>query len=430
MRTAIKFLVLAAVVIGAAWWVIHLPGSISAQIGETTIAAPTSVALVAAIVLFAVLYIIVRLLAGLFRLPGRSARMRRERNRRSGEAALTRTLVALAGGDPSAAQREAARSRKLLGDTPQTLLFAAYAGRQANRPEEAEAAFRLLAAREDSAFLGLRGLLQQAVASGDVTRAAELARQAEKANPGAAWLRTERSNLAIAAGNWKEALVLSPEGDTRAALATAAADAETDPGEARRLAKRAWESDPSFTPAALAYARRLREAGKDSRAQEVLRSSWGRAPHPDLAAASLANDEDPASRVRRAEWLVKSSASTAESQMLLARVHRDAGNLPQALQHVTAAQAAGLNEQRVWLLAAGIAKLSGNAEAESEALQRAAVADPDTVWRCGQCGTAHTAWTPVCSACGTPGRIAWGRSDTRNTRPRLQAASTGDPILP
>ena len=32
---------------------------------------------------------------------------------------------------------------------------------------------------------------------------------------------------------------------------------------------------------------------------------------------------------------------------------------------------------------------------------------PDPVWQCGACGTVHEAWHPVCSACGTPGRIAW-----------------------
>ncbi len=428
MWTAIKFLVLAAVVIAAAWWMMHLPGSVSAQIGDTTLGAPTPVALLAVIVLFIVLYVLVRLLAGLLRLPGRSARMRSERNRRNGEAAVTRTLIALAGGDAAAAQREAERSRKLLGDTPQTLLFAAYAGRQAGQPERAEAAFKLLAARDDAAFLGLRGLLQQAVANGNVDRATDLARQAEAANPGAAWLQTERANLAIRAGNWKEALALSPASDTRAALASAAADAEADPAEARRLAKRAWDIDPAFTPAALAYARRLREAGRESRAQEVLRTSWGRKPHPDLAAASMANDADPAARLRRAEWLVKPSPGQAEGELLLARAHLDAGNGEQALQHLAAARAAGLVEHRVWMLAGEIARATNNADAEAEALQQAAAAEPDTVWRCGQCGGAHTAWHPVCSLCGTPGRIAWGRIDAGAGTRTLVAG--GEPILP
>lgn len=427
MGAALKFLVLAVLVIAAAWWLMHLPGSVSAQIGDTTLGAPTPVAMLAAIILFIVLYILVRLLLGLIRLPARTARMRAERDRRSGEAAVTRTLIALASGDGIAAHKEAARSRKLLGDTPQTLLFAAYAGRQSGQPELTEAAFNLLAGRRDTAFLGLRGLLQQAVARGDVERATDLARQAEATHPGAAWLQTERANLAIRAANWKEALALSPHGDARAALATAAAEAESDPSEARRLAKRAWDLEPTFTPAALAYARRLREAGRESRAQDVLRTSWGRAPHPDLAEASMANDADPVARLRRAEWLVKPAPGHPEGELLLARAHLAMGDGEEALRHVAAAQAGGLAEHRVWVLAAAIARAMGNMPAEAEALQQAATAKPDASWRCGQCGAAHQAWSPVCSACETPGRIAWGHQAAGGPRGLVAG---GDAILP
>ena len=427
MRRVLSFLVVAAVIIGFAWWLVGLPGSVSAQIGETTFGAPTSVALLAAIVLFLALYALVRLLAMLVRMPSRTARMRAARDRRRGETALTRTLLALAGGDGEAARREAQRSRSLLGDTPQTLLLAAYAGRQAGQQEEAEAAFRSLADHKDAAFLGLRGLMQQAMGRGDWDEANRLARRAEAANPGVPWLRAERSRLAIRAGSWREALSLAAPGDPVAAIGTAAADAETDAGEARRLAKRAWEADQGFAPAALAYARRLREGGKESRAQEVLRTSWVRAPHPDLADAALETAGDDLTRTRRAEALAAAAAGNPESEILLARVALSVGLLGEAQRHADAARDAGVNQRRVWLLLAEIAERAGNQVGQSDALRRAAAADPDPGWQCDQCGTGHAAWSPTCRHCGATGRIAWGtvaRSETR-----LLAAG-GDPILP
>ncbi len=145
---------------------------------------------------------------------------------------------------------------------------------------KADAAFNLLAARKDAAFLGLRGLLQGAVARGDWESARRAGAAAARSIPA-------RRGCAPSASAWPSAPAPgrrrcpSPAPAQVAALATAASEAETDPAQARRLAQQAWRADPAFTPAALAYARRLREAGREKRAQDVLRESWAKAPHPD-----------------------------------------------------------------------------------------------------------------------------------------------------
>jgi HemY protein len=427
MRAVIQFLIVAAVVIGLAWWLAGLTGTVSATFGGTTIATSAPIAVLAAAVLFLVLYVIVRLLVGLIRLPRRTARLRAARARQRGETALTRTLLALAGGDGETAMREAQRSRRLLGDTPQTLLLAAYAGRQVGDQEEAARVFQILADREDASFLGLRGLLQQAVARGDWTEATRLSRRAEAANPGAPWLRTERKQLAIRAGAWRDALNLADPGDPVAAFGAAAANAEADPAEARRLAKRAWEADQGFAPAALAYAARLREAGKESRAQVVLRTAWTKSPHPELADAMLTTASDDVTRTRRAEALAAAVPNHLESQLLLGRVALAAGLLGEAQRHAEAARAAGCKQRRLWLLLADIAERSGNQGAQSEALLHAANADPDPGWRCGSCGAVQAAWTPTCERCGISGQLGWG---TVATRPRLLADDGGETILP
>ena len=428
MRAVILFLVIAAAVIGFAWWLVGLPGTVTAQIGETTFGAPTPIALLIAIAVFLVLYVLVRLVVGLIRLPRRSARLRAARARRRGETAVTRTLLALAGGDGEAARREAERSRSLLGDTPQTLLLAAYAGRQAGRQTEADAVFRTLAERKDAAFLGLRGLIQQAIAREDWDEANSLSARAETANPGSPWLRTERKQLAIRAGAWREALSLAGPGDPVAELAAAAAMVETDSAEARRLAKRAWDADPGFTPAALAYASRLREAGKENRAQDVLRTAWVRAPHPDIAEAMLATATDEPTRVRRAEALAAAAPENLESHLLLARVALSV-DLPKVAQrHAAQARETGCNQRRLWVLMADIAERAGDPVAQASALRHAASADPDPAWRCGACGTVHPRWSPGCPQCGATGQIAWGVAPAPG--PRLLVADGGETILP
>ncbi len=428
MRRIIAFLVAAGVAVAIAWWIAGLPGTVAVTLGTLAITAPTSLAILAAVVLFLVLYALVRLLAFLLRLPSRTRRMKRERVRASGERAVTRTLLALAGGDAAGARREARRTRELLGDTPQTLLLAAYAGRQAGQQEEADEAFNQLAARKDAGFLGLRGLLQGAIARGDWDGAHALARRAEEIAPGTPWLRAERGRLAIRAGSWHEALELAGPGDPVAALSVAAANSTTDSGEARRLARRAWKADPGFAPAAIAYAGRLRDAGKESRAQEVLRLSWAKVPHPDLAEAALAGGTYTVSRERRAEALASAAPEHAESHLLLARSNLAAGQLPDARRHAEAALAAGLGQRRVWLVLAQVAEQEGDRPMAEEALRKAAAAEPDPVWRCETCGSVQEGWRPVCETCHTAGRITWGTAMTG--RAPLLLADTGDAILP
>jgi HemY protein len=226
-----------------------------------------------------------------------------------------------------------------------------------------------------------------------------LARRAEAYAPGKTWLVAERAEAALRAGDWDAALALAGPDLPKVQLATAAALANPDPGQARSLAKRAWNQDPTFPPAAIAYAHALRAAGKHARAAAVLRRSWSAAPHPDLAEAALEGIADPMARLRTGTALIRGRPEDAESHLLMARLSLEADLPGEARRHIDAARGTGMDQRRMWLLAARI-------EDEGEALRRAAnAADPG--WACGQCGTRVTTWQPVCPSCGAVGRIAW-----------------------
>ncbi len=179
MRRIIYVLVASIIVLAIAWFMAGLPGRITAEFGDITVEAATPVVALALLLLLAVLAVLFRLLAALLGIPQIMSGWRTGRRRRAGDAAVTRALVALAAGEKADARREASRARHLLGDTGQTLLLVAEAGRLGGRDDEAETAFRQLTERSDAAFLGYRGLLRQAVAREDWPEAAALARQAE-----------------------------------------------------------------------------------------------------------------------------------------------------------------------------------------------------------------------------------------------------------
>jgi HemY protein len=413
MRRVIFVLLTVCIVVAVAWVIYSLPGTVSADIGPYSFTAASPVAALAVIVLFGGVYFLLRLIGFLVFMPRRLRRWRASRNRRFGDIAVTRALVALAAGDTGDARREAGRSRRLLGDTAQTLLLAAEAGRLAGREDEAEAAFRQLSVQPDAAFLGFRGLLRQAMERENWAEASALARQAEAAHPAAVWLRKERAALAVRTGNWVDALHLADADAPKAALAAAAAAQATNSVQGIRLAREAWKEDRALPAAALAYAAKLRADGRENRAQGILRESWQAAPHPDIAASFMATLPDGSSRYAAAKRLTKGNPREVESRMVLARTALEAGEFDDARFHAEAARAAGLNQHRLWVLLADIAEaMGGDTEAgriaQRDALRHSTIADPDPTWRCSVCNTPSAAWQPVCPACAKVGTLHWG----------------------
>lgn len=411
MGAALSLVIVAVVVIAGAWWLSLLPGDFSLTLGDTTLQASTPVALTLIVVLFVILYILVRLLAGIISLPARNRRWRAANNRRQGDRAVNRALVALAADDPGAARRELERSRRLLGDTPLTLLLAAQAARQAGREIEAEDAFKALAQSRDGRLLGLRGLMRQAMAKEDWDSATAIAAQAEAAHPGAAWLRDERRTMALRTGNWREALRLAPP-EQQAALGVAAAEKEPDPAASLRLAKQAFEANPGLSAAAVTYAQKLRSTGRERLAQEALRRAWSIAPQPDIAAEFVSPAPDKLARAQDMAVLVRSNPDNAESMLAVGRAALEAGLTGEARKQIEAARAHGVNERRLWTLLADVAVMEGKPDEEQDALRHVASADPDPVWNCTHCGTRHAAWHPTCTTCDSTGTIVWGHPAT------------------
>jgi len=408
MGRVLKAIALAILVGWGAWRIAALPGRIAGEFAGYSFETSTPVAVLSLFALFVVLYTLFRLLAAILRLPTLGSRWQMARRRQGGDVAVTRALVAIAAGDANPARREAHKARKLLGDTPQTLLLAAEAARLANRDDEAETAFRALAAMPDAALLGYRGLYRLAMAREAWGEAATLASEAERAHPGANWLRPERSRLAIRAGNWAAALELAEPGSAKAALTTAAALAEPDPRQAAVRARQAWRLDPALTPAVLAYAESQRAQGHESVAQSAVRHAWSVAPHPDLATFALGPVTDVLARAKAAQKLAGANPEHAESRLLLARTSLDAGLVGEARHQAEAALASGIDQRRFHLLLADIADAEHlDPEAARTALRHAADGGPDPAWHCDNCHAAYPAWHAACPACATPGSLRW-----------------------
>ena len=412
MRRALLLLAGLSAVTALALWLGRGGGTVEIEVGETWIGITFPIAVMGLALAFVLVQGVLAGLRWMAAVPGRQRAARRAQRRAEGDAAVTRALVALAAGTAATARVEARRARILLGDTPQTLLLAAEAERLAGREEAAAAAFKALAERPEARFLGLRGLLRQAMQREDWAAAQRLAKEAEAAQPGAAWLREERQVLALRMRDWREALALAAPDAPRAALALAASLQEEDPARAAEFEKQAFAADAGFTPAALAHARRLGDAGGGRRARSVLEQSWLAAPHPDIGTAWLAGEKDRLARVKAVDDLIHRNREHPESRLLMARAAIDAGLTGRARSELDALVASRTADRRAFLVLAELEEVEHGDTADARAAQakwlRAAANAPGAPrWRCGACGADHSAWKADCASCGAVGRIAW-----------------------
>ncbi|MCC7425460.1 MAG: heme biosynthesis protein HemY [Alphaproteobacteria bacterium] len=449
MRRALAFVLLLGLLVAAAWWLAAQEGAVEIAAGPWRIETPLGIAAIALVLAVGVIWAAFGALRSAFALPARFRSWRARRRQRRGEAALVEGLVAVASGETRLALSASSKANVLLGPAPLPVLLSGMAARLAGDGPAAEAAWRTLAARPDAGFLGLRGLVVQALEGGDLPGALNLAREAHAARPAARWPAELRFDLAVRAGAWSEALDLVRDAERRgriavpearrrrAVLSHAAALAASDGAEALRLARRAAEADPAFAPASAALAERHLAQGRAGKAAAVIEAAWAHAPHPALAQQFLAlyPDESPLARAQRAEGLARRNPTHRQSHMMAAEAALAASLWGEARRHLEAAIASGARERRLFLMLAELEEREFPGEKGQDAarawLKRAAAeSEPDARWHCAACGHGAESWSALCPACGAFDSLRWGTASAVGMpRPAL-AVAPRPPALP
>jgi HemY protein len=441
MRLLFGLLVVAALVAAAVFFADH-PGRVEIlwrgwQI-ETTVGVLTAVAALAALAAGLAIRVL-RLIVGS---PKALVRRRRERRRRAGYRALTRGMVAVAAGDPREAQRCARKAETLSADPPLTLLLSAQAAQLDGDEAAAKKYFTAMLDRPETEFLGLRGLLNQALREGDRDAALRLAERARELRPNAGWVSLSLLDLEARDGRWAQA---------RATIAHAAKQRIIDPDRARHhrgvvlyelgraalgngdrrralsLAAEARALTPDLAAPAAHYARLLLEDGRARAAAKAVERAWRTAPQAELAEVyrAIHAAETPLARVKSFERLAAESPAARESHLALAEAALDAQLWGEAHRHLeraltapppgrgnadgaSIAVAAGVPTPRICVLTARLEEAEpGDHRSNREWLDRAAAAMPDPCWVCADCGGASPVWRSLCPHCGAFDTLGW-----------------------
>jgi len=424
VRRSFLYLIRLAIFTVIAIWLVRNPGEIRIDWLDWRLETSFALFLLVTAGLIWLAAIGVRMLANAFGAPWAAMRRRADQRREAGFRALTLGLAAVAAGDAEEARRQARDADRLLRDPTLTRLLSAQAAALSGDTAAAAKYFAALRDNEDTRFLGLVGLLRQAIGRDDEVRALELAEEAHALRPDAPLVATTRLYGRARAGRWFDAQValydavkrrIVPEDQGlrhRAALLVERAREDElagKPGEALEHAGKARESVPGFVPAVVLEATLLGRTGKARRGQRLIEEAWARSAHPGLARTYdvLTEGGTPIDRFKRMHALAARAPDALESRLTTAEAALDAELWGEARVQLEALSDLELTPRACRLRARLEEAEHGDSRAARQWLERAATAPADPAWTCGTCGAVASEWSAVCGHCGAFDTVAW-----------------------
>jgi HemY protein len=431
MLRILGYIVAIGLLVAGAVWLADRPGHVTIDWLGWRLEASAGVLLLGLFVTVIAILVVVRLWDAIWQAPRRMMRARAERRRIAGYRALSKGMVAVAAGDAVEARRRARSAHGLLGEPPLTLLLAAQAAQLNGDDTAAQRYFTAMLERSEMRFLGLRGLLNQALARGDHEAALDFARRAQRERPDAAWPSEALIAMQVKLAQWSGAaetinqaigqkLLEKPTARRQLGalfLEEARELAANHPDRALELTRQALKRRPDLVPAIALEASLLQKLGRGRDARKLIEQAWtgtNPGPHPVLAAsyAALEPDEQPLMRARRFETLAAKAPQNRESRLALAETAIAAGlwgPARNALEPVVREEErAGTPSARVCRLMAALEESEhGDTTAARRWLGTAARGAPDPGWGCSACGIALADWHGRCPQCGAFDRVEW-----------------------
>jgi HemY protein len=420
MYRIILFLLLIALAASGAAWVADQTGDVALSWGGWRLHTSLPVFALALGVAMALAVFAWNLLGGLWRLPERLRRKRRERRHARGRHAITQGLIAIGHGDSDAARMHADVARRHAADDPLALLLHAQSAQLEGNRQAAREAFQAMAERKDTRLLGLRGLFIEAQRADDPVAAVGIAQEALQLSPSSTWASHAVLGFRCAGGDWSGALAILDNNlaaglidkatyrRQRAVLLTARAQEleKVDRDLSRDSVMEAIKLAPTLVPAAVLATKYQSEAHQIRRAMRIVEAAWLEQPHPDLADAyaHVRLGESARQRLVRAETLAAKAPGHLESALAVARAAVDASEFARAREALAPFVAAPT--QRVAMLMAEIERTEhGDSGRARTWTLRAVRALHDPVWTAD--GYVSDRWRPVSPVSGRLDAFRW-----------------------
>ncbi len=431
--TLLKFLVVAAAII----FLMEQDGSFEISWNEYVVTIQLGMALVALLLFILILLLVHKLVIKFFAVPVVWRDYWEERSLTKSHKLMTQSLVSLAAGDHKHAAYQAHRAQKLLPtryDASAATFLEAQAARLMGQQTRANEKFKALLENKDSAFLGIRGLMQTEIEAGQYEKALQMAYSADRMHPKQPWILKTIYDLEIQTDRWDAAYLtlknlekhkaMSKDEvlDDRKAILIVLADTVTGHGDtemARKYLKHAVSIDAGFIPANTRLIRMALERGQKRKARLLIEKCWKISPHPELVTFwdLLAPENNPSKPTARLSWyekLIEMNPDAVDGYLALAQVSIDDGLWGEARSYLTKAEQLD-NHAGVYACWAELERLSThNDEAVQAWNKKSRNAKQPKKWVCQMTGISYEAWYAIAEPQGLFNTIRWSYPNKRD----------------
>lgn len=424
--TLLKLLVVTGLII----FLMEQDGSMTVEWNDYTIIVQLGMALAALLLLFVCVLTLYKIVLSIIHLPRFMRVYWGERSHRNSHTSLTKSLVCLAAGDYKHAAYHAHRAQKLLPDKydPSAAIFIeAQAARLMKDDKRANTNFNHLLDRPNSAFLGIRGLMQTEIESKNYHSALNLAYSSNRMHPKQPWILKTIYDLEIQNSHWERALAtlkkieklkVLPHEQTakdRKAILVMLADhalGQKDTDQAKTYLKIAHKVDAGFVPAGIRLINIALEAGQKRKARLLIEKTWAKSSHPDLVKLwdMLAPENSQSKPTARFDWyqkLIPINPDDAQSYLTLAQIAIDDGLWGEARRFLEKAEARAQHSD-IYLAWAELERLSTqNEDAIHAWMKKAQNAKQSKKWVCQTTNHVYDTWYAIAHPYGLFNTIEW-----------------------
>lgn len=376
-----------------------------------------SIAFFLIIMLLEVLFIIINS-------PLRFFKYRAYQSETKGWQALAIGITAALAGDSRESIYQQKKALRLLPQNQPFMLFLqSENARLEGKTHEAGQYLKQMLSFEESKFLALKYLFNDAMKEHRYEEANNYAERAYQLKPEATWTKPALLETYERTKRWAESELLlrkeskslfnlmkpDSENNRKKGLAMFMRarhhDSLGDKEKALEIMKEASKYLADFAPAQALYAILLYQTGNLSRAMTVIQKSWKISPHPEVAAAFMSMKHNDM-LMKRIKKLTSYHQNHVESLKLLAYGALESNSYDEANSYIDEALKTHQTTS-IFKLKAAINDLLGDKKSKIEWENRANISDNDSVWRCEICNHKQVSWDLICPKCQSIDKFMW-----------------------
>lgn len=424
MLRIIFFLIQVAAFIALAIWLSDNPGRVKINWLDYQIDTHFSIFLIFITFTVFILWLVCTLFNKIMKAPKTFFSHRKSRRKSDGYKALTLGMAAVAAGDKDEAVRLSKKANILLKDPLLTRLLSAQTATLNGDETAALNYFNALSEDHETEFVGLVGLMRQAMGNQDQTLLLELTKKAYRKRPESAFVCETLFSLQTKMADWENAqktlmesvwrkvkaenVAVSP----RVTIYTARAIEFKNNNmilEAIKYADKALTDNKNFIPAAILRAELTQDPEKERKVIRSLEAVISVSPHRELTMnyLKLCSKESPLQHFQRLQQLLIKSEKSVQARLILAEIALEAELWGEARKRLGDISVDDITSHGCRLMAR-LEQRERNDEIEARRwLEKSINAVVDYSWTCNSCGATGEEWSPLCGNCNCFDLITW-----------------------